>query len=392
MNKLKKVNIQKRVVRIFLITTVFFLLSGCYKKSDFEILFSNNYEDIYRISSDEQYSIEQLTFTPLFGEYYLRVLDNGENIYFYVSSFETQNESVETSEMHRHIYLLNTENKQLDDITNFFTDFDYIWEPHTIDWSDAQKQFVVIRYDGSEYDIKSYLDIIDSQGVRKQHVFIPTIGDTPATVDDAVWAPDGEKLLLSQQVIGVAQAKYPGSLLFVYKISDGSIVQITNYEDNCYLSSWSPTSQQIVTTCEYISSNRTLNSAGEKTVRILSAENNESLYEYIGFSPCEYPSWSPDGEQISFVCKKKNGEEGIFVVNADGSKFHEIDIENFDDFLFFHGPHWSPDGTKIIYVAFLSNYDASHGKIYSVNIDGSDNHAITAEEGQYIIEAIYPVN
>lgn len=388
---MKKVNIQKRVIRIFLITTIFFLLSGCYKESGYEILFSNNYADIYRIISDEQYSIEQLTFTPSIGEYYLQVLDNGENIYFYANSFETQNESVETSEIHEHIYLLNIEDKLLDDITNLFTDFDYGWEPHTINWSNAQKQFVVIRYDGNEYDIKSYLEIINSQGVRKQRIFIPTVGDTPAIVNDAVWAPDGEKLLLSQQVIGVAQAKYPGSLLFVYKISDGSVVQITNYEDNCYLSNWSPTSQQIVTTCEFISSNRTLNSAGEKTVRILSAENDEPLYEYIGFSPCDYPSWSPDGKHISFVCENENRQEGIFIANADGSEFHEIAIEGVDNFNIYKGPHWSPDGTRIFYVAYLSGAIPENSKIYSVNIDGSDNHAITSEEGHYIIEAVYPM-
>ncbi len=376
---------------MLLTTVVLSLLSSCcYMKNNYEIIFSNNYTDIFQIKDDGKSNVEQLTFTPGIGEYYLQVSDNGEQIVFYAISITSQTDSIESSEKNNHIYLLNTKDKKIDDITNNFRGSDYPWSEHTIDWAYDLNKFGMIRYDKQEDEYINYLDIFEFDGSDNQRYLIPTIGNMSALVNSAIWSPDGEKFLLSQEVIE-QQNKYPGSLLFIYFLNDGRTVQLTNYEDNCYLSSWSPTSKQIVTMCRYISSNGILNNPGEKTIRIFNTENEEQLYDYVGFSPCEYPSWSPDGEQISFVCKKKNGEEGIFVVNADGSKFHEIDIENFDDFLFFHGPHWSPDGTQIIYVAFLSNYDASHGKIYSVNIDGSDNHAITAEEGAYIIEAVYPI-
>jgi Tol biopolymer transport system component len=389
---MKNGNIKMRKIIMFLTTVVFSLLSSCrYMENNYEIIFSNNYTDIFQIKDDGKSNVEQLTFTPEIGEYYLQVSDNGEQIVFHAISIAGQTDSEESPEINDHIYLLNTNDKKLDDITNNFRGSDYPWSEYTINWAYDLNKFGVIRFDKQEDEYINYLDVIEFNGSDKQRYLIPTIGNMSALVNGAIWSPDREMLILSQEVIEQPE-KYPGSLLFIYFLNDGRTVQLTNYEDNCYLSSWSPTSKQIVAMCRYISSNGILNNPGEKTIRIFNAENVEQLYDYVGFSPCEYPSWSPDGEQISFVCKKKNGEEGIFVVNADGSEFHEIDIKNFDDFWFFHGPHWSPDGTKIIYVAFLSNYDASHGKIYSVNIDGSDNHAITNEEGQYIIEAVYPIN
>jgi Tol biopolymer transport system component len=391
---MKYINIQMGIIINLLIITVLFLLSSCsYKESNYEIMFSDNHSDIYQIKDDGKNYAEQLTFSPEIGEYYLMTSESGENIIFYAKSKGVQFDSNESIELNKHIYLLNTEEKKLDDITEIFIDFDFGWYPYTIDWSYDQSKFAVIRYDGQEREINSYLDVIDFSGIQKQHFPIQTFGNIPALVDDAIWSPDGEKILLSQMVIGVdEQAKYPGSLLFIYFLNDGRTVQLSNYEDNCYLSSWSPTNKQIVSTCSFISSNGVSNNDGKNTIRIFNTEDEEQLYEYIGYSPCEYPSWSPDGKQISFVCENKKGQNGIFIINSDGSEFHELDIEDIENFRIYQGPHWSPDGTKIIYVAFLSEYDASHSMIYSVNIDGSDNHAITIEEGQYIVEAVYPIN
>ena len=78
----------------------------------------------------------------------------------------------------------------------------------------------------------------------------------------------------------------------------------------------------------------------------------------------QYPSWSPDGEKITFMSQRdgdKNAE--IYFINVDGSEETRLtDNPAFDAF-----PSWSPDGEKI---AFASERDGNMN-IYVMNTDGS---------------------
>lgn len=79
----------------------------------------------------------------------------------------------------------------------------------------------------------------------------------------------------------------------------------------------------------------------------------------------------PSG-RIAFV-SFRDGQQEIYVMNADGSDLKNITGNEATDF----DPDWSPDGAKIV---FVSNRDGP-AAIYSMNADGSDVRRLTEKLG-----------
>ena len=82
----------------------------------------------------------------------------------------------------------------------------------------------------------------------------------------------------------------------------------------------------------------------------------------------EYPCWSPDGAKIAFV-SDRDGNREIYVMNADGSGQTRLTNNSAWDY----GPKWSPDGSKI---AFSSDRDGNW-EVYVMNTDGSGQTRLT---------------
>ena len=101
-----------------------------------------------------------------------------------------------------------------------------------------------------------------------------------------------------------------------------------------------------------------------------------------------YPTVSPDGTQIAFRAGdlvEANGDEEIYVMNADGSDVRQL-THNSD---FDSAPTWSPDGTRIAFehadAATLtpgSGTEPEQKDIFVMNADGSDVHQLVASPGK----------
>jgi hypothetical protein len=89
-------------------------------------------------------------------------------------------------------------------------------------------------------------------------------------------------------------------------------------------------------------------------------------------------SWSPSGNHILFGGRAdQDHRRGIFVVNADGTGFHQVsipgcggassDVQSIACF----GPRWSPDGTNVVFVEATHRFNPVQN-VYMANADGSD--------------------
>lgn len=93
------------------------------------------------------------------------------------------------------------------------------------------------------------------------------------------------------------------------------------------------------------------------------------------------PVWSPDGRRIAFVSERDSG--GIYIMDAEGGGLTFLTGGR--------NPTWSPDGNRI---AFVSNQDYN-AEIFVINVDGSaetrltnrptdDTHPVWSPDGKYI--------
>jgi WD40-like Beta Propeller Repeat len=373
---------ERRIVLSLLCILGLTFLVGCASKPNrFEIIFISDNgvagtSDIYRIPDNTQNKVEQLTFTPNIGEYQLLVSEKGDKIIFEAGPYESLPEPSELAiEGFRHIYLLDTADKKLVDITNVLVKDAMVWDGFTMDWSSNQNQFVVNNGRG--------LELINFDGTNQRDIPIPSLGENP-NIKGIEWSPDGKELILVREETREVQ---PGWGLFVYDLRNGELRQLTNYQAGCYESKWSPTSQQVAVTCQTYAGPNT-DMLGPSIIHILNPENPDQSYGNLALSSCWDTSWSLNGQQLAFECDKVTNQEGLFIVNSDGSGFHEVKLGNLSNPAFLRYPTWSPDDTQIIYVA---GTDYQHTNIYSVNVDGSNNHPLTHQIANYHDLSVYPL-
>jgi TolB protein len=82
-----------------------------------------------------------------------------------------------------------------------------------------------------------------------------------------------------------------------------------------------------------------------------------------------HPSWSPDGTKIVFQSPRQDGHTRIFIMNADGSNQRAL-TENEG---FCGAPHWSPDGRRIVFQCTRDlerTSSDSPWKLFVVSADG----------------------
>jgi polyisoprenoid-binding protein YceI len=95
------------------------------------------------------------------------------------------------------------------------------------------------------------------------------------------------------------------------------------------------------------------------------ALTEDDLVEDATFTPDEFPTWSPDGERIAYTTFLPDGNDDIFVMNADGSSPTRLTSgPEYDT-----DPDWSPTGRLIAF--------SRDGDIYTMSPDGSGARQLT---------------
>jgi TolB protein len=83
------------------------------------------------------------------------------------------------------------------------------------------------------------------------------------------------------------------------------------------------------------------------------------------------PAWSPDGTQIAFATRGRNGD--IYVTNAEGGNVRHVG----GTFRADYGPDWSPDGRTIVFETTYPNI------VYSIAASGGQPIALTSSDNDY---------
>lgn len=113
---------------------------------------------------------------------------------------------------------------------------------------------------------------------------------------------------------------------------------------------------------------------GEFRIYVVSADGSEPRRLTEGVSD-RFPAWSPDGSRIVFTRDLSDGEQELFVIQADGTGEVQLTDTNGANLQ----PTWSPDGARI---AFTSTRDSGgNSEIYVMNADGSEPRRITERPG-----------
>ncbi len=349
--------------KTFLSVICLIVLTGCVstpQKFGVIFLYSEDYlrfpRDIYRIPDNTQDKIEQLTFATSDETIdYATASPAGDSIIFGMAYSPFP------------VHLLNLNTKEVKDVSNRFG-------AHVFPaaWSPDKKQFATLS--GKE----GYLGIMDIDGDNKRELDLSSLGEEPR-IDGVSWLPDGKELVF-QHLTNVYQPVIY-SAVFLYNLQSEKLTQLTDYDENCGTPELSPPGNQIVVRCRLAGDYK-----APPNLQIINISDSSQRYGESALKSCNDPAWSPDGKQIIVVCLRE--KFGLFVINTDGTGFREIKIKNSDSFAYLRYPVWSPDGRQIVYIA---GDDRQHTNIYSVNLDGSNNHPLTSQSGEYNVLSIYPL-
>lgn len=201
-------------------------------------------------------------------------------------------------------------------------------------------------------------------------------------IDSELWAnvsPDG-KTIAYQSVKGLSQ----GNRLFRGKIFTKSLNsenQPTEISDEGGLPIWSPDGKSLAYLRRVESKNRietTSINGGQK--QLVANEINSSSYTLLPYNRLQtsYFSWSLDSKQVAYL-SKKNGQDNIWLVNADGSNDTQL-TDNQDKNLYLNCPIWSSDGKRIAYTSktgITSAEGVPSFQVWSIEVETKKSTPVT---------------
>jgi TolB protein len=184
---------------------------------------------------------------------------------------------------------------------------------------------------------------------------------TDNSTDDlgATWSPDGKTIAFYGNQFGPGRdgglVAIPPPHVFLVDVESGAQTVLAEGR----FPSWSPNGRRIA-----------FDSSGQASKIFLINVDGTGL-EQIPDQPAARnirPDWSPSGRQIAFA-SGTNGNEKIYVMNADGSNLTLLTAGN--------APDWSPDGRRILF----QRSSAGNSDIYVMNADGTDETQLTFYAG-----------
>ncbi len=192
---------------------------------------------------------------------------------------------------------------------------------------------------------------------------------TTSEGDDAhpAWSPDGTKIAFSSD-----RDDEDGTEIYTINPDGSEVTRITDAGGHSREPAWSPDGTRIAYTAT--------SGGQDNEIFVITLGEAEGVNLTDTSGDDERPDWSPDGSRIVFVTNRE-GNENIFVMNADGSDQSRRTSEDEDD----NHPAWSPDGR---YIIFSSERDENL-ELYRMTAEGSEktritNHLASDDEADWV--------
>lgn len=216
-----------------------------------------------------------------------------------------------------------------------------------------------VRRDGSKIAFSQQF-LTDTDGGNADIVIMNPNGSnqirlTTASGDDRhpSFTPDGNRIVWET-----------GGNIWIMNSDGSGKTQLTNNGSDRE-PSVSPNGQQILFT-------RSI--AGVRKVHIMSINGSNVIQILFGAGQQFWPRWSPNGQMIVYSQRDASNNERLRLCNSDGSGDVELTNGFRDKQAVFSG-----DGTKIFFTREQPIVEGGNaGKIYRVNIDGSNLTLISA--------------
>ena len=244
-------------------------------------------------------------------------------------------------------------------------------------WSPDGKQIAFIRnVPAPNFTYTNDVFVMNADGSNQRRLTQITQGIN-VWLSRLAWSPDGTKLAFEGPPVG---GDYYGFLQIYVMNADGSNKHPVGPGQN---PAWSPDGSKLAFPFNSFDSDNgihVMNPDGSGRTKITTPTKPPPG------SPWDSdwgPVWSPDGTRILFVryvgCAEDNGCESITVwtVNADGSNLAKVaDIAT-------AGLAWSPDGTKIVFRWLGGDGDDRDGDLFTMGADGSNITRLTNTPDEY---------
>ncbi len=271
------------------------------------------------------------------------------------ASNRTTGEGVDNPEGDFEIFTMEPDGTGLAQLTkNAAFDFDPDWSP------DGEK----IAFE-SNRDLLSDIFVINADGTQQTNVTDdPAFDSSFAFSRSPSFSPDGEKIAFDSNLSAGEGVDNPTRdvEIFVANLDGSGPIQLTQNTSREFHPDFSPNGRKIA----FVSDSGSV--PGIYTMNALDGTKQKKRSQDPG-TAFGFPSWSPDGERISFGSNQDGGDE-VYVMRVDGSGQKRLTNNGVARDA---TPAFSPDGRQI---AFETNRDGNF-EIYAMNRDGTEQTNLT---------------
>lgn len=246
------------------------------------------------------------------------------------------------------------------------------------DWSPNGRMIAFANNEDGDFDV--YL--ADAMTGQTRVLF-----DTDADEKGPTWSPEGDRIAFSSTADGHSE------IWAIDSSGSGNPIQLTNEDAKSVSPDWSPDDDAIA-----FASDRD----GQFDIFVMKTDGTDlqSLTADAFDSSVTHefdPSWSSDGEKISFDGRRGDELFDIYVIDPDGSDLQNLTAHSAND----RRSSWAPDDSKIVFGSDRQvpsedtqkgcSVDTRQMDLYMMNADGTDPQRLLGTEADDSSPAWGPV-